>query len=319
MDRILEHVVAAVDVARLLALGELGAVAGRREERADARRRPRGCARRGCPAAPVRARSRRRGRARRRRSESAWRGNEQMILRTRLALSSAASPVSPLPALLLTMVRSRAPCAISAVDQLDRHAGRAEAADHHGRAVVDAGDGRLDVGTILSIMACVREDGILARRARARVGRMTAGEQTAASRASPRFRRFLWTRLLGTAANQMLLVALGVADVRPHRQRVGPRPGRPACSSCPRCCSRIPAGQLVDRVDRRARARGQPRVQAVGGARARVGQPRRLGRPRPDLRRSASRSASRARCRCRRSRRSFPRWCRRRSCRARSR
>ena len=37
-----------------------------------------------------------------------------MILRTRLAFSSAARPVSPLPALLLTMVRSRAPCAISA-------------------------------------------------------------------------------------------------------------------------------------------------------------------------------------------------------------
>ena len=46
--------------------------------------------------------------------ESAWRGNEQMILRTRPAFSSAARPVSPLPALLLTIVRSRAPCAISA-------------------------------------------------------------------------------------------------------------------------------------------------------------------------------------------------------------
>jgi hypothetical protein len=37
-----------------------------------------------------------------------------MILRTRPAFSSAASPVSPLPALLLTLVRSRAPCSISA-------------------------------------------------------------------------------------------------------------------------------------------------------------------------------------------------------------
>ena len=37
-----------------------------------------------------------------------------MILRTRLALSSAARPVSPLPALLLTMVSSRAPCSMSA-------------------------------------------------------------------------------------------------------------------------------------------------------------------------------------------------------------
>src|SRR5437899_5369753 len=37
-----------------------------------------------------------------------------MILRTRRALSSAASPVSPLPALLLMTVRSLAPCAIKA-------------------------------------------------------------------------------------------------------------------------------------------------------------------------------------------------------------
>ena len=41
--------------------------------------------------------------------ESVCRGNEQMIFFTRLALSSAASPVSPLPALLLTIVRSLAP------------------------------------------------------------------------------------------------------------------------------------------------------------------------------------------------------------------
>jgi hypothetical protein len=43
---------------------------------------------------------------------SAWRGKLQMILRTWPALSSAATPVSPLPALLFTMVRSRAPWAI---------------------------------------------------------------------------------------------------------------------------------------------------------------------------------------------------------------
>src|SRR5690606_4664327 len=46
--------------------------------------------------------------------ESAWRGNEQMILRTRRALSRAATPSSALPALLFTTVRSRAPCAIRA-------------------------------------------------------------------------------------------------------------------------------------------------------------------------------------------------------------
>src|SRR6476620_5675123 len=46
--------------------------------------------------------------------ESACRGNEQITLSTRPAASSAARPVSPLPALLLTMVRLRAPCSISA-------------------------------------------------------------------------------------------------------------------------------------------------------------------------------------------------------------
>src|SRR6218665_1894851 len=43
---------------------------------------------------------------------SAWRGKLQMILRTRPVFSSAARPVSPLPALLFTTVSSRAPCSI---------------------------------------------------------------------------------------------------------------------------------------------------------------------------------------------------------------
>src|SRR5215475_8565791 len=37
-----------------------------------------------------------------------------MIFRTRFVFSNAARPVSPLPALLLTIVRSRAPCSITA-------------------------------------------------------------------------------------------------------------------------------------------------------------------------------------------------------------
>src|SRR3546814_491920 len=41
--------------------------------------------------------------------ESTWRGNEQMILRTRPAPSSAASPVLPLPALVLMVVRAFVP------------------------------------------------------------------------------------------------------------------------------------------------------------------------------------------------------------------
>jgi hypothetical protein len=57
-----------------------------------------------------------------------------MILRTRPALRSAASPVSPLPALLLTMVSSFAPCAIRASMSSAGSRG-AEAAQQYGRAV----------------------------------------------------------------------------------------------------------------------------------------------------------------------------------------
>src|SRR3546814_6193434 len=46
--------------------------------------------------------------------ESLCRGNEQTTLRTRLLAISAASPASPLPALLLMMVSPRAPCSMSA-------------------------------------------------------------------------------------------------------------------------------------------------------------------------------------------------------------
>ena len=63
-----------------------------------------------------------------------------MILRTRLALSSAARPVSPLPALLLTMVRSLRALRDQCIDQLARHAGCTETADHDGRAVGDVGE-----------------------------------------------------------------------------------------------------------------------------------------------------------------------------------
>ncbi len=64
-----------------------------------------------------------------------------MILRTLPVSSSAASPWSPLPALLFTTVRSLAPVPSQRVDQLHRLAGRAEAADQHGGAVGDVGDG----------------------------------------------------------------------------------------------------------------------------------------------------------------------------------
>ena len=72
--------------------------------------------------------------------ESVWRGNEQITLRTRPAASSAASPVSPLPALLLTIVRSVAPWSISASISVDGHARHAESADQNRCTVSDSGD-----------------------------------------------------------------------------------------------------------------------------------------------------------------------------------
>ena len=64
-----------------------------------------------------------------------------MILRTRRALSSAARPTSPLPALLVTMVRSLALLGDERVDELHRQPGRPEAADQNRSAVLDTRDG----------------------------------------------------------------------------------------------------------------------------------------------------------------------------------
>src|SRR5712672_1717646 len=47
-------------------------------------------------------------------TEPELRGNEQTIRRTRPAASNAASPLRPVPALLATTVRSRAPCSMTA-------------------------------------------------------------------------------------------------------------------------------------------------------------------------------------------------------------
>ena len=60
---------------------------------------------------------------------------------TRPAASSAARPVSPLPALLLTMVRSRGTLFDQRVDQRGRHARHAESTDENCCPVGDSGDG----------------------------------------------------------------------------------------------------------------------------------------------------------------------------------
>ena len=67
---------------------------------------------------------------------------------------------------------------------------------------------------------------------------------------SASFRRFLWTRLLGTAANQMLLVALAwqMYDLTGRAWDLG-MVG--LMQFLPALLLTLPAGQLVDRVDRR--------------------------------------------------------------------
>ena len=67
---------------------------------------------------------------------------------------------------------------------------------------------------------------------------------------SPSFRRFLWTRLLGNASMQMMLVALGwqVYDLTSSAWDLG-LVG--LLQFVPALLLTIPAGQLVDRVDRR--------------------------------------------------------------------
>ena len=73
---------------------------------------------------------------------------------------------------------------------------------------------------------------------------------TAQSPLSPGFRTFLWTRLLGTAANQMLMVALAwqMYDLTGRAWDLG-LVG--LMQFLPALLLTIPAGQLVDRVDRR--------------------------------------------------------------------
>ena len=79
---------------------------------------------------------------------------------------------------------------------------------------------------------------------------MTAGAQSG-RRALPRaFRRFLWTRLFGTTANQMLFVALAwqMYDLTGRAWDLG-MVG--LMQFVPALVCALPAGQLVDRVDRR--------------------------------------------------------------------
>lgn len=67
---------------------------------------------------------------------------------------------------------------------------------------------------------------------------------------SPAFRHFLWTRLLGTAANQILMVALAwqIYDLSGSAWDLG-MVG--LMQFLPALLLTLPAGQLVDRVDRR--------------------------------------------------------------------
>lgn len=71
---------------------------------------------------------------------------------------------------------------------------------------------------------------------------------------APGFRHYLWARLLGTAAQQMMLVALGwqMYDLTSSAWDLG-LVG--LMQFVPALLLTLPAGQLADRVDRRRVAR----------------------------------------------------------------
>src|ERR1700704_1181890 len=79
---------------------------------------------------------------------------------------------------------------------------------------------------------------------------------------SASFHSFLWTRLLGTAANQILLVALAwqMYDLTASAWDLG-MVG--LMQFLPALLLTLPAGQLVDRVDRRAVLAGSLVLQAA--------------------------------------------------------
>ena len=140
LQRRLEHVVAPVDDARLLALGDDGAVAGRREEAADARRRPRGCARRTCPAGPARVRARRSG------TGARTPGSRRRRSRSSCAPAATCSRM-PIPNVVdAGVVADDGQVARAAGaqrrDQVLRDPAQPEAAHHDGRAVGNEGHGR---------------------------------------------------------------------------------------------------------------------------------------------------------------------------------
>jgi MFS family permease len=76
------------------------------------------------------------------------------------------------------------------------------------------------------------------------------GRTLAATKFNTSFRRFLWTRLLGTTANQILMVALAwqIYDISGSAWDLG-LVG--LAQFVPAMLLTLPAGQLVDRVDRR--------------------------------------------------------------------
>ena len=224
-------------------------------------------------------------------------------MRTRPAASSAASPVSPLPALLLTPRSGRAaPCADQRVDQLDRHAGHAEAADQHGRRRprcrrpprpasathrrVTTGPRRVDVlqhdGEALADADADRGDAPPLARARAAAWPACRGSGRPRRRAGGRSRsRRRWvltisgSMLPGVDAGQRLhgerLVELDRADVGPAD--AGPRaaPGSAASTGAK------PKHLRLERVRAAAGDPGQ-RVERRSGVGRRLGAEQHRGR-----------------------------------------
>jgi hypothetical protein len=140
---------------------------------------------------------------------------------------------------------------------------------------------------------------------------MTAGAQTERRGAPARVPSLSWTRLFGTTANQMLFVALAwqMYDLTGRAWDLG-MVG--LMQFVPALVCALPAGQLVDRVDRRRVLAASLIMQAAaslvlawGSLHGWIGREIIFG--------ICVALGSRARSRCRRSRRSFPRWCSRRA------
>ncbi len=140
-NRILKHIMAAIYFPGFFAFRQRRAVAGWGKDRAEPRASGPGSAPPDCPAAPVPAQPCRGDRGHQKLVNPPGAGMSRSFCAPARLLSSAASPTSPLPALLLIMVRVAGALFNQGINQIRRLPGGAKTANHDGRAVVDPGNG----------------------------------------------------------------------------------------------------------------------------------------------------------------------------------